>query len=244
MNNCKDLKEVRDNIDSIDNQIVKLIAERSSYVKQAAKLKKDTEEVKAPQRVEYIIEKVRKLAEDNNLCPEIIEDVYRNMIDSFIKMELQEQNQKEKAETVLEKSIIKFFKRDRFAHFIGIELISVSSGHAVTRLELQKQHLNGLDVVQGGAIYTLADFAFAAAINSCGIATVGINTSISYFKAPTGKFLTAEAKEISSNKKICGCDVNVFDEDGSLVAKFSGTGYRKNIVLDFSNDRAIPIDKK
>ncbi len=139
----------------------------------------------------------------------------------------------EKAETVLENSIIKFFERDRFAHFVGIELISVKSGYAVTRLELQKQHLNGLDVVQGGAIYTLADFAFAAATNSCGIATVGINSSITYFKAPVGKIITAEAKEISSDKKICGCDVNVFDEDGALIAKFSGTGYRKNLKINF-----------
>ncbi len=243
MNNCKDLKEVRDNIDIIDNQIVKLIAERSLYVKQASKFKKDAAEVKAPQRVDTIIEKVRKLAEENNLSPEIIENVYRNMIDSFIRMELQEHIHNGKSETVIENSIIRFFERDRFANFIGIELISVNSGHAVTRLELQKRHLNGLDVVQGGAIYTLADFAFAAAINSCGIATVGINTSISYFKAPTGKFITAEAKEISSDKKICGCDVNVFDEDGSLVAKFIGTGYRKNILLDFINNRAIQIKK-
>lgn len=66
MNNCKDLNEVRENIDRIDNQIVKLIAERSYYVKQAASFKKDTEDVKAPKRVEMVIEKVCKLAEKNN----------------------------------------------------------------------------------------------------------------------------------------------------------------------------------
>lgn len=92
MNNCKDLNEVRENIDRIDNQIVKLIAERSYYVTQAANFKKDTEDVKAAKRVEMIIEKVRRLAEDNNVNPNIVEVVYRNMINAFINLELEEHN--------------------------------------------------------------------------------------------------------------------------------------------------------
>ncbi|MHB8063722.1 MAG: PaaI family thioesterase [Ruminiclostridium sp.] len=133
----------------------------------------------------------------------------------------------------MQEDIIKFFEKDRFAHFVGIELIKVEPGYAVTSLKLSEKHLNGLDIVQGGAIYTLADFAFAAATNSNGIATVGITSSITYFKAPKGKIITAEARETSSGKKICGCDVDVLDEDGTLIAKFSGTGYRKNLTIDF-----------
>lgn len=129
--------------------------------------------------------------------------------------------------------IIKFFERDRFAHYVGIQLVEVDSGYAVTRLKLAEKHLNGLDVVQGGAIFTLADFAFAAATNSNGIATVGINSNITYFKAPRGEVITAHARETSTGKRICGCDVEVLDEDGSLIAKFSGTGYRKNKTLGF-----------
>lgn len=87
---CKDLNEVRENIDRIDHQIVKLIAERSTYVSQAANFKKTTEDVKAPERVEMIIEKMRKLAEENHVDPDIIEVIYRNMINAFITMELSE----------------------------------------------------------------------------------------------------------------------------------------------------------
>lgn len=90
MENCKDLSEVRNNIDRIDNQIVKLIAERSTYVSQAANFKKTTEDVKAPERFEMVIEKMRDLAQQNNLSPDIIEIVYRNMINAFITMELAE----------------------------------------------------------------------------------------------------------------------------------------------------------
>ncbi len=141
----------------------------------------------------------------------------------------------------LERAIKKFFERDRFAHYVGIELIKVGAGFAVTRLELSEKHLNGLDLVQGGAIYTLADFAFAAATNSGGLATVGINTGITYFKAPRGKVITAEAKELEAGKKICGCDVNILDEDGSLVARFSGTGYRKDMKIDFFSGEVFTL---
>lgn len=90
MAQCKDLNEVRENIDRIDHQIVQLIAERSGYVKQAAQFKKAEEDVKAPQRVEMIIEKVRRLADEHGVDADIVEGVYRNMINAFINFELKE----------------------------------------------------------------------------------------------------------------------------------------------------------
>lgn len=85
---CKSIAEVRENIDSIDRKIVKLISERSELVEQAAKFKKDTEDVKAPKRVEAVIEKVRNIAYENDVNPDIVEEVYRTMISCFIKQEL------------------------------------------------------------------------------------------------------------------------------------------------------------
>lgn len=87
---CENLEQVRVNIDRIDRDIVKLIAERSTYVAQAANLKKTIEEVKAPQRVEIIIEKVRNLAKEDGVNPDIVENIYREMISSFINFELSE----------------------------------------------------------------------------------------------------------------------------------------------------------
>lgn len=87
---CKNIEEVRENIDRIDRKIVKLIAERSTYVAQAAKFKKTSDDVKAPQRVEKIISKVRGLASDNGVNPDIVENIYREMINSFINFELAE----------------------------------------------------------------------------------------------------------------------------------------------------------
>ena len=90
MENCQDLNAVRENIDRIDKQIVLLIAERGTYVKQAARFKKDADAVKAPQRVEQVIAKVRRLAEELGANSDLVETVYRNMINGFIQQELDE----------------------------------------------------------------------------------------------------------------------------------------------------------
>ncbi|WP_050180482.1 chorismate mutase [Domibacillus robiginosus] len=88
MRKCVSISEVRESIDQLDDQIVKLISERSRYVEQTAKFKKDTDDVKAPKRVEAVIEKVRNLASENNVNLDIIEEVYRTMILCFINHEL------------------------------------------------------------------------------------------------------------------------------------------------------------
>jgi acyl-CoA thioesterase len=128
---------------------------------------------------------------------------------------------------VMEADLIKHVKNDRFAKHVGIQLIKVSKGYALVELTLNENHLNGIDKVQGGVIFTLADYAFGAASNSQGFITVGINVNISYYKSPAGKVITAEAREISAQNKICGYEIKVLDEDGSLIAHVNGLGYRK-----------------
>ncbi|HEY9204475.1 MAG TPA: chorismate mutase [Candidatus Methanoperedens sp.] len=90
MKDCRDIDEVRENIDSIDRGIVRLLSERSRYVKQAARFKKTTEDVKAPKRVEEVIAKVRILASEQGIDPDIVEKVYRTMITCFINDEMKE----------------------------------------------------------------------------------------------------------------------------------------------------------
>jgi len=89
LSECKSIEEVRENINRIDREIVELISQRSLYVNQAAKFKKTTEEVKAPSRVEEVISKVRGLAVEHDLDPDIVEKVYRTMIACFIDHELE-----------------------------------------------------------------------------------------------------------------------------------------------------------
>ena len=85
---CNSLEEIRNNIDNIDTQIIKLIAKRGIYVAQASKFKKDSNDVQAPRRVESVIKKVRTLADEYGANPNMVEKLYREMIDGFINMEM------------------------------------------------------------------------------------------------------------------------------------------------------------
>jgi len=120
-------------------------------------------------------------------------------------------------------------ERDQFAKFIGVEIVSAENGHARARLKVQEKHLNGIGVVQGGAIFTLADTAFAAACNSRRTATVGIHANISYLKPGQGPVLWAEASAVRDGK--VGCyDVKIYDGDENgpqdLIASFQGLSYQ------------------
>ncbi|MDR2474272.1 MAG: PaaI family thioesterase [Bacteroidales bacterium] len=127
-----------------------------------------------------------------------------------------------------------FFKNDRFANFSGIELLEVGNGYAKAKMTIADMHLNGGNVVQGGALFTLADLAFAAAVNSHAQLTLSIQSSIHIFKSgKSGETLYAEAKEVYSHPKLCNCEVRLTSAAGELVATFVGTAYRKNVQLPF-----------
>jgi acyl-CoA thioesterase len=120
-----------------------------------------------------------------------------------------------------------FFSKDLFAAFVGIELTDAGDGRATARLKIRDHHRNGLGLVHGGAIFTLADLAFAAAVNSHGRIAVAINCSISYLKAAEGDVLVAEAQEVSCGPKIAVYTIRVTDGAGELIALFEGMAYRK-----------------
>jgi acyl-CoA thioesterase len=123
-------------------------------------------------------------------------------------------------------------EKDRFAmETVGVKLLEVSPGHAKTRMQIRNAHLNGLGTVQGGAIYTLADLALAAACNSHGTVAVLINASMSYFKAVSRGTLFAEAVEESLNPKLATYLVRVTNETNELIALLQATVYRKKESL-------------
>lgn len=128
--------------------------------------------------------------------------------------------------------VIRFFEQDQFAAMIGAKLQEASPGYAKATMNITVQHLNAANVVQGGAIFTLADFALGAAANSYGQVALGVNANISYFQAPQGDMLTAEAKEVSVNKKLASYCVDVTDNLGNLVARMTGMVYRKRDKID------------
>jgi acyl-CoA thioesterase len=120
-----------------------------------------------------------------------------------------------------------FFQGDQFAARSGIELVEVSPGYAKARMVLQPHHWNGLNIAHGGALFTLADYAFALASNSHGTVAVAANASITIMKATRTGTLYAEAREVSKNHRLGTYTVEIRDDTGDLVALFQGLAYRK-----------------
>jgi isochorismate pyruvate lyase len=86
---CKSIQEVRQAIDKLDHQIINLIGKRFKYVKEIVKYKeKDKDSIVAKERREAVIQSRRKIAEENGLNPDIIENIYRTLIGYFIQEEL------------------------------------------------------------------------------------------------------------------------------------------------------------
>ena len=121
-----------------------------------------------------------------------------------------------------------FSTEDLFARHAGIELLEVGSGWAKASMNIEPYHFNGAKTVHGGAIFTLADFAFAVASNSHGTLAMGINTSVSFVKAATRGTLYAEARELTRNRKLASYSVMITDDVNDIVAIFQGMVYRKN----------------
>ena len=125
---------------------------------------------------------------------------------------------------------------DRFAANAGARVIEVREGYARAEMAVTREHLNAGGVCQGGALFTLADLALAAVMNSHGKLTFSIESTISFLcSAVEGDVLTAEAVETHCHHKIPYLEVKVRNQCGVLVCAFTALGYRK--------DKDLEIDK-
>ncbi len=131
--------------------------------------------------------------------------------------------------------IYEFFRNDRYAALSGIELTEAREGYARARMEVRDCHLNAAGTVQGGALFTLADLAFAAAVNAYGRASVSLQTSIWFHKPATaGTVLHAEARDIRTGNTTGTYEVTITDHQGELIATFVASAFRKDIPLPFT----------
>lgn len=87
---CNTLEEVRSEIDIIDDRIVELISQRSHLIRQAAAFKNSVDEVKATDRIEFILQKVRHSAIQADVSPNMISDLFKIMIDEMVETEISE----------------------------------------------------------------------------------------------------------------------------------------------------------
>ena len=117
------------------------------------------------------------------------------------------------------------FIHDAFvADGLGAVIDGASYGFARVSMDIQPRHCNALGIPMGGAIFTLADFAFAVAANQ-GRDVVTQASQITFLKAAQGKRLIAEARQVKDGKRICFYEVKVNDDLGNEVAFVTINGY-------------------
>jgi len=87
---CKNMNDIREAIDSIDENIVKLISQRAKYVQKASEFKQSEIAVRDEKRVKAVISSKKELANKYGVSSTLIETLYTNMIDYFIKEEMVE----------------------------------------------------------------------------------------------------------------------------------------------------------
>ena len=119
-----------------------------------------------------------------------------------------------------------FFSGDRFATENGMRLEELDENHSVTSMTIDARHRNALGGVMGGAIFTLADLAFAALTNDRERSVVAQQVSINYLSAPKDGQLVATARYRKDGRSSCVVNVDVTDGSGRDIAQFVGTGFK------------------
>lgn len=132
----------------------------------------------------------------------------------------------------LKQKILEKMRSDPYAELLGIELLDVEPGYGLLSMVVRDDMFNFNGLPHGGAIFSLADEAFAAASNSHGIMAVALTMEISYLRAVTsGTRLLAKATEEHLGRRTALYHITVSTEDGDLVASCHGVVYRKRESL-------------
>ena len=116
---------------------------------------------------------------------------------------------------------------DHFAETLGISVLEVKDGYSKVTMKVEKSHTNALGFTHGGAIFSLADYAFAQACNFGDNVAVAVQVSINFLKPSVeGDVLTAEAERVSDGKTMGLYNVTVCNQD-KKIAFFSGLAFKK-----------------
>lgn len=119
----------------------------------------------------------------------------------------------------------KFFSGDKYAtKLTGIKIEEAKENYSKCTLVLNDDHKNLFGDVMGGALFTLADFAFAVAANRPDDYTTTLSSEIRYLARSKGTVLTAECNVVKNGRRSCFADVVITDDLGIKIALVSTSG--------------------
>lgn len=108
----------------------------------------------------------------------------------------------------------------------GCLIREIRPDYARCTMNIEPKHMNTLGVVMGGAVFTLADFAFGVCANFDKDVYVTASADSHFLAAAKGKTLIAEAREVRAGRRTCLYSVTVTDDVGTQVAYFTFSGVR------------------
>ena len=106
---------------------------------------------------------------------------------------------------------------------LGMKILDAGPAYAVVEMRLEDQHMNGFSIAHGGAVFALADTAFAHACNSDNVVTVAQQCQINFLQpGRVGDVLTATAKGRTHSGRTGLYDVTITGNNGAVIAEFRG----------------------
>ena len=87
---CTGIEDIRRAIDELDREVIGLIGRRARYVEAAAKFKTGESSVRAPERQQAMLRERRRWAIEEELDPDVIEEIYRTLISYFVHREMEQ----------------------------------------------------------------------------------------------------------------------------------------------------------
>lgn len=108
-------------------------------------------------------------------------------------------------------------EQDHFVKEIGIKIEHISEGYARVRMDLDDRHLNANNFVNGGALYTLADFAGVCAVSSYGNRITTVTGSVNYVSGVSKvDKVYGIGRVIKGGRRIIDIEVKIIDDTGKI----------------------------
>ena len=142
-----------------------------------------------------------------------------------------------------EELVKRIFEDDGYVKLSGMEIVEVSNEQAVVRADIGKEHCNAKGSVQGGMLYTLADFAFAVLANYLHPMTVTQCGHINYVRAAVTKSITAVAKETVRAGHNTISEVVIYDDKNEVCCICNFNGFVKDVDKEELKEKYLQIQK-